>query len=90
MITEAIKSAETKPVVYFLLTAYVETLGVKNARGIPEKVKRLPIRDEADVTKRSDAMHDVQHAPVPDSRVVPIIEETVEVFDAASDQLRKL
>lgn len=90
MITDAIKSAETKPVVYFLLTAYVETLGVKNAYGIPEKVKRLPISNEADVKKRSDVMHDVLHAPSPDPHVVAVIEETVEVFDAASEQLEKL
>jgi hypothetical protein len=90
MITDAIKSAETKPVVYFLLTAYVETLGVKNGYGIPEKVKHLPIGNEADVKRRSDAMHDVLHAPMPDPHAIPVIEETVEVFDAASEQLEKL
>ncbi len=50
MITDALKQAQTEHVVYFLLTAYVETLAYSGSRyGIPDNVKRLPIDGKTDV-----------------------------------------
>jgi hypothetical protein len=90
MITDAIKSAQTKHALYFLLTAYVETLAFNAADGIPEKVKRLPISGKTDVRKRSEVMRNVLQEPAPDKQVVPVIEEAADVFDVAAEQLEKL
>lgn len=35
-------------------------------------------------------MRDVLQAPVPDKHVVPTIEEAADVFDVASEQIKKL
>jgi hypothetical protein len=88
MITDAIQSAETKHTVYFLLTAYVETLAL--AESIPENVKRLPIRGRADVCRRTEVMHTVLRRRVRDRRMVLKIAEATQLFDLASEQLEKL
>lgn len=46
MITDAMKSAQTEHTVYFLLTAYVETLGHTDNYGIPETVRRVTPQQE--------------------------------------------
>lgn len=88
MITDAIQTAQTKHTVYFLLTAYVETLALSES--IPENVKRLPICGKADVKQRSEVMHTVLRRPLRDRRMVRKIEEATNLFDTASEQLKKL
>jgi len=91
MLTDAIKHAETEHVVYFLLTAYVETLGYADSYGVPEQVKRLAIRSKRDVRQRLGVMRDILEIPLhahPHTRQV--IEEAADVFDAASDRLLNL
>jgi hypothetical protein len=90
MITDAIKLAPSEHVVYFLLTAYVETLGYVDLYGIPEDVKRLPISGKPDVSERLDIMRDVLDGPQSTTTVKAVIEEAVDVFGAASEQLEKL
>jgi hypothetical protein len=74
--------------VYFLLTSYVETLAFAN--GIPEKAKRLPISGRGDVKRRSDVMQHALQAPARDRQVTPAIEEAADVFDVASETLKRL
>jgi hypothetical protein len=89
MIKDALTRADTKHTLYFLLTSYVDTLAL--SKGIPEKVRSLPIQGEADVVARAAAMHDVLEALAPDQRAVaPVLLEVAEVFDVASEQLQKL
>jgi len=88
MITDAIRTAPTKPILYFLLTSYVETLAF--AEGVPEKAKRLPISGRADVKRRSHVMRHALQAPVRDEQAAPAIEEAADVFDVASETLKKL
>jgi hypothetical protein len=90
MITDAIKLAPSEHVVYFLLTAYVETLGYVDLYGIPEDVKRLPISGKPDVSERLDIMRDVLDGPQSTTTVKAVIEEAVDVFGAASEQLERL
>jgi hypothetical protein len=89
MITDAIKQAPSEHVVYFLLTAYVETLGYVDL-GIPEDVKRLPISGRPDVHERLGIMRDVLERPRGMQTRKAVVEEAVDVFGAASEQLAKL
>lgn len=86
-ITEAIRTAQTKHALYFLLTAYVETLAF--AESIPEKVRSLPIRGRGDVEQRGQVMYDLLQAPTTEL-VAPKLEEAANVFSLASKQLEKL
>lgn len=90
LINEAIKLAQTEHVVYFLLTAYVETLGHADNYGIPEKVRRLPLDGQSDVQERLGLVRDILDTPACSTpHVRPVIEEVAEVFHAASEQLRR-
>lgn len=77
MIIDAIKSAQTKHALYFLLTAYVETLAF--VESIPEKVRKLPIRGKADVRMRWKVIQDLLRGPLPDRQVGPKIEEAADI-----------
>ena len=80
-ITEAIKTADTEHVVYFLLTAYVETLDYYDPlrSSLPEHVKRLPMMGISDISDRLRAVRGAieQYAK---SQARLLIEEVVEVF----------
>ena len=91
MITDAIKSAQTEHVVYFLLTAYVEALGHTNDYGIPETIKRLPIQDRSDVRERSKLMrHTLSGRRRHDRSPKPVVKEAADVFEAAVEQLETI
>ena len=91
MISDAIKSAPTDHVVYFLLTAYVETLGHTDTFGIPETVRRLPIRDKSDVVDRSNVMREALYRRRRhDSSAKPVVAEAADVFKAAAEQLETI
>jgi hypothetical protein len=90
-ITDAITTADTEHVVYFLLTAYVETLHYYDPlrSSLPENVKRLPMAGISDVSERLRALRTSieQYAQ---SRARLLIEEVLEVFNAALQRLRTL
>lgn len=90
-ITEAIKTADTEHVVYFLLTAYVETLDYYDPLRscLPEHVKRLPMAGLSDVAQRLRALRTtIEHYAQSQARL--LIEEVLEVFSAALQRLRAL
>jgi hypothetical protein len=90
-ITEAINIADTEHVVYFLLTAYVETLHYYDPlrSSLPEHVKRLPMAGISDVSERLRALRTAieQYAK---SQARLLIEEVVEVFSTALQRLSAL
>jgi hypothetical protein len=90
-ITEAIKTADTEHVVYFLLTAYVETLHYYDPLRacLPEHVKHLPMTGMSDISERLRAVRSAaeQHAE-PQARL--LMGEVLEVFSAALQRLSEL
>jgi hypothetical protein len=93
MITDAIRQAQTDHVVYFLLTAYVESLGwfdpPKSA--FPADVTRLPVAGLSDVVQRLNALRDALQAYVLEpSRIRSVAEEAIDIFSAASQRLKSL
>jgi hypothetical protein len=90
-ITEAIETADTEHIVYFLLTAYVETLDYYDPlrSSLPEEVKRLPMSGISDISDRLRAARDAieQYAK---SHAKLLIEEVIEVFGAALRRLSAL
>jgi hypothetical protein len=53
IIVEAIRRARTEYVVYFLLSAWLETLvHTGRARALPMDAARLPVRDAGDISRR--------------------------------------
>ena len=88
MIVEAIRSAPTQHAVYFLVTAYMESLRhFERTCGVPAEVLELPITRAADIGERLAMLH--QHAVVPFESIVPISELTA-VLDCAMERLSAL
>lgn len=89
-IIEAIGTADNEHVVYFLLTAYVETLDYYDPLRscLPEHVKSLPIVGISDVAARLRTLRRViaQYAR---SQVRLLLQEALEVFRAALRRLRE-
>ena len=90
-ITDAIRTADTEHVVYFLLTAYIETLHYYDPlrSALPEDVKRLPMSGLSDVAERLRALRAATERYA-HSQVRLLIEEVVEVFRAALQRIRAL
>ena len=91
IIIDALKLASTEHVVYFLLTAYVETVEHRGpaARALPKEAKRMPVRDADDVVRRLQALRSKRpatHAP----REAKIVDEVIAAFSAAAEKLRAL
>jgi|SRR6476661_662422 len=73
IIVDAINSAPTEHAVYFLVTAYIESLcHFKSGAGIPRPVLRLPISGSADLASRLDTLE--SNVNVPLEAVVPVSE----------------
>jgi hypothetical protein len=90
-ITDAITTADTEHVVYFLLTAYVETLHYYDPlrSSLPEHVKRLPMAGISDVAERLRALRtSIEQYAQSQARL--LIEEALEVFSAALQRLKAL
>lgn len=89
-ILDALRLANSEHVVYFLLTAYVETLHYCGEAqfAVPPHVTKLPLSGKSDVMARlrafSRAARDAERHP-PAMRCV--IEEAAEIFAAASRRL---
>ena len=82
-IIDAIKRAETEHAVYFLLTAYIESLWhSENGTGLRISLRRLPIDGESDVAERAKALTLDECAAER-----PIVAEAAEIFRVASQRL---
>lgn len=85
MIVDAISSAPSGHAVYFLVTAYIESLHhYRNSLGIPEEVITLPVADKGDLQARLDALR--QNINVPLGAVAPASEVST-VLAAAVERL---
>jgi hypothetical protein len=92
-VNDAIKHADTEYVVFFLLTAYVETLVYYDPprSWLPNEVKRLPIAGQNDVAERRSALRRATHARRGEpSRGLLVLQEAIEVFNAAAGRLEEL
>ena len=93
IITEALNQAYTDHVVYFLLTAYVESLAwYDTARWyLPPAVTRLPICGVMDVGERLSALRCVAAALSGDTAGRrSLLQEALDVFSVASQRLKAL
>jgi hypothetical protein len=90
-ITDALTTADTEHVIYFLLTAYVETLDYYEPlrSALSAEVTRLPLAGLSDIAGRLSTLQTARERSAP-SRVRFLIEEAVEVFDAALQRIRAL
>jgi hypothetical protein len=82
-IIEAIKRAESEHAVYFLLTAYLESLWLSdNGNGLRAPLRRLPIAGQSDVQERAQELALEERAAMQ-----PIVAEAAEIFRVASQRL---
>jgi hypothetical protein len=82
-IVEAIQRAESEHAVYFLLTAYLESLWqTEKGSGLLGSLRRLPIDGQHDVEERAQALASEERAAEG-----PIVSEAAEIFRAASKRL---
>ena len=82
-IIEAIRHAETEHAVYFLLTAYIESLWIGDSvQGLLGTLRRLPITNQSDVQERAKVL--MLEQPGAEGE---IIAEAAEVFRVASQRL---
>src|SRR5258706_1326468 len=89
MLNDAIELAQTEHIVYFLLTAYVETLD--SYEFIPARAKQLPMAGKADVLDRLRILRNLRKAHAQNgSKEHAVIEETIDVFSTALQRLTAL
>jgi hypothetical protein len=90
-ITQAIRNAENEHVVYFLLTAYVETLGYYDPlrSSLPEHVKALPICGLPDVAQRLSTVQRLLERRTEHDKA-GVLEEAADVLAASAQRLRAL
>jgi hypothetical protein len=92
-IIDAIRLAHTEHIVYFLLTAYVETLEHYDSvrSSLPARVKRLPMAGKKDVVERLRALRDARVTRAQRAtKVRAVIQEACEVFSAGLERLSTL
>ena len=83
MILDAINGAPSKHAVYFLVTAYIESLHhFHRGLGIPESVVRLPVTGVADLEERLERLH--HNVDVPLEAVVPASEVSAVLSSAVN------
>ena len=87
MIVEAVDSAPTEHAVYFLLTAYIESLRhFQRGCGVPQRAITLPVAGLSDVAERLDVLRSENVAP--ESAVAAA--EAAAVLEAALRRLSAL
>src|SRR5215218_1919607 len=88
IIIDALKLAASEHIVYFLLTAYVETVEHRGAaaRAVPEDATRMPVRDASDVMRRLRVLRWTRAATTA-PREAKMIDEVLSAFSAAADRL---
>ena len=65
MILDAINDAANEHAVYFLVTAYIESLHhFHHSLGIPERVVELPVRGVHDLEQRLDTLRHIDRGAV--------------------------
>ncbi|MDB5928130.1 MAG: hypothetical protein JWN13_7066 [Betaproteobacteria bacterium] len=88
IIVDAINSAPTEHAVYFLVTAYIESLcHFNSSAGVPRPVLRLPISGPADLASRLDTLE--SNVTVPLEAVVPV-SEVAGVLSSAVNRIGSL
>lgn len=93
LITDVISEAGTEHEVYFLLTAYLESVRFGDRLGLlPERITRLPLSGLADVTQRFNALrterdHAMMHS---NDRTRVFLAEALHVVGTARDRLSRL
>ena len=88
MIIEAIESAASEHAVYFLASAYVESLHhFHRSLGIPHSIIVLPLHGVADLRQRLAALSDDDNLPMPG---LASVLEARTVFGAALARLSAL
>ena len=93
-IVDAINSAGSEHAVYFLVTAYIESLQhFHRGLGIPEAVVRLPLYGMEDLEERLTSLKaNIDHppeAPVPASEVTAVLASAVQRLANESPQVRE-
>lgn len=89
-ITNVIAEAGNEHEIYFLLTAYLESVRFGDKFGLlPEHVTRLPVSGLADVTRRFDDLRSERdHGTVrPNDRTRMFITEALDVVGTARERL---
>jgi hypothetical protein len=92
IIIEAIRRARTEHVVYFLLSAWLETLvHTGRARALPEDAVRLPVREGREVPHR---LHLIRERLACEKDIAPqrarVLEDAARAFAVAREKLRDL
>ena len=88
MIVDAIGSAATQHAVYFLVTAYLESLRhFERASGVPSGVLQLPIHGSEDVAQRLHALH---HSSGGEAESIVARSELAAVLGCALERLHEL
>jgi hypothetical protein len=92
IITDALMYAETKYVVYFLLTSYMEALDHldRPRSSLPSEVTRLPVTGKGDLNERVATLSMTIDAIPPGSPIVAMAHEVLDVFRAAEQRLGEL
>jgi hypothetical protein len=91
IIIDALKLASSEHVVYFLLTAYVETVEHRGlaSRALPKEAKRMPVRDADDIMRRLRVLQ-AKRPAANARREAKMIDDVVAAFSAAAEKLRAL
>jgi hypothetical protein len=92
MISDVILEANNEHEIFFLLTAYVESLRYCDKLGTPQGLTRLPLPGAGDVQSKFIGIRAVLNDEVEDcgTRTYAILREAVDVFGAAVDRLDRL
>jgi hypothetical protein len=88
-IIEAIRSAPSDYAVYFLVTAYLESLRhFERTCGVPEALTRLPIQGAEDLAGRLRGVHNTAGAAadVPAAEVAAVFNAAVTRLGAGEDE----
>lgn len=93
-IHEAIRKANSRHEIFFLLTAYVEAVGYCDQRKLlPWQVRELPLAGTQDVKARIYGLHLRSRSMTPgsdDAAAGQIVNETLELYTTALRQLASL
>ena len=92
IIVDAIRRARTEYVVYFLLSAWLETLvHTGRARALPADAARFPVREGREVPRR---LHLIREKLACEKDIAPqgarVLEDAASAFAVARDKLRDL
>lgn len=93
MIADDIRKADTEAMIYFLLTAYIDSARSSGKlASVPDHITRLPVRGVADVRTRFESLLvelDVASKQLNDQACVGI-REALHIFGAALNGIRLL